>query len=253
MSEIAKSGFRYEDYVAKEFKNWKTSKDAKGWLNDMGVDISKIQEIKAITTRAFSDTGKSDVYVFINKSKEPEGITIKYFQENVGYNQIDKRWIDHYKPLWNFSDKVAKALKKYTGEKGFQPKDLLNENDITKLKDERRFYIDELPASDQKAIKDFFSSNLHNIVSDMLKGENDKFTNWLLVTKHREHVFVASKLISIHKAINHYCQGGYAVSKRGVPKIGKITMQRKGGDAGKPTAQMLQFKFEPNEVFSIKE
>lgn len=32
-------------------------------------------------------------------------------------------------------------------------------------------------------------------------------------------------------------------------KIGKITMQRKGGDNGRETAKMLQFKINPAELF----
>ncbi len=35
-------------------------------------------------------------------------------------------------------------------------------------------------------------------------------------------------------------------------KIGSITMQRKGGDAGRPTSNMLQFKIKPCELFNLK-
>ena len=34
-------------------------------------------------------------------------------------------------------------------------------------------------------------------------------------------------------------------------KIGRITMQRKGGDAGRDTAKMLQFKVDPTELFNV--
>ena len=55
----------------------------------------------------------------------------------------------------------------------------------------------------------------------------------------------------INKVINHYLIGEVQITKKGNLKIGKITMQRKGGDGGRPTANMLQFKFNPNEVFNI--
>ena len=35
-------------------------------------------------------------------------------------------------------------------------------------------------------------------------------------------------------------------------KVGKITMQRKGGDAGRESAKMLQFKINPCLLFDAK-
>ena len=35
------------------------------------------------------------------------------------------------------------------------------------------------------------------------------------------------------------------ITKQGNLKIGRITMQRKGGDGGRETAKMLQFKINP--------
>jgi len=53
--------------------------------------------------------------------------------------------------------------------------------------------------------------------------------------------------------MNHYFDNGKVeISPRGSLKIGKITMQRKGGDGGRETANMLQFKLDPAEIFSIK-
>jgi hypothetical protein len=45
--------------------------------------------------------------------------------------------------------------------------------------------------------------------------------------------------------INFYGQGEVMLTKKGNLKIGKVVIQRKGGDAGKDTANMLQFKFDP--------
>ncbi len=36
-------------------------------------------------------------------------------------------------------------------------------------------------------------------------------------------------------------------------KIGRITVQRKGGDNERKTANMLQFKINPTEIFNIEE
>jgi len=39
--------------------------------------------------------------------------------------------------------------------------------------------------------------------------------------------------------------------KIGSLKIGRIAMQRKGGDDGRKTAQMVQFKINPAELFDL--
>ena len=58
---------------------------------------------------------------------------------------------------------------------------------------------------------------------------------------------------NINAVMNHYFDNGKVeISPRGSLKIGKITMQRKGGDGGRETANMLQFKLDPAEIFSIK-
>ena len=43
------------------------------------------------------------------------------------------------------------------------------------------------------------------------------------------------------------------MTPRGSLKIGRITVQRKGGDNGRKTANMLQFKIDPTEIFNIEE
>ena len=52
----------------------------------------------------------------------------------------------------------------------------------------------------------------------------------------------------INEVINFY-SGNVEFSPQGSLKIGKITMQRKGGDGGRDTAKMLQFKINPCELF----
>ena len=49
--------------------------------------------------------------------------------------------------------------------------------------------------------------------------------------------------------MNYYSQGGVSITSSGNIRIGKITIQRKGGDNGRPTANMLQFKLDPTELF----
>ena len=247
-SDTAKSGFKNEEVVEQIFNNWKNSKHAQTWLKDMGFNPSKIISLKAILTRSLgAGTGKSDLIV--NIDGKIEGISIKRF--SASFNQIDKRWADNYVQLWNIPNPVLRGLKKYAGQKGFQPINFLQTSEIQQLKDARRFYMDELPVKECNEILKFIESNLKIIIKDLLKGRGETSANWLLVVKHENQKFIDSKIISIDKAKDHYSKGGVALSKKGVIKLGKITLQRKGGDGGRETAQMLQFKFSPKEVFDL--
>lgn len=49
--------------------------------------------------------------------------------------------------------------------------------------------------------------------------------------------------------MNYFGNGEIIITNRGSFRIGKITMQRKGGDGGIDTAKMLQFKINPAELF----
>ncbi len=51
--------------------------------------------------------------------------------------------------------------------------------------------------------------------------------------------------------LNYFGNGEVIISPRDTIKIGKITMQRQGGDGGRPTANMLPFKINPAELFSV--
>ena len=44
--------------------------------------------------------------------------------------------------------------------------------------------------------------------------------------------------------------GDVRISPRGSLNIGKITMQRKGGDGGRPSANQLQFKINPIDLLN---
>jgi len=49
--------------------------------------------------------------------------------------------------------------------------------------------------------------------------------------------------------MNYFGNGEIIITDRGNFRIGKITMQRKGGDGGRITANMLQFKINPAGLF----
>lgn len=68
----------------------------------------------------------------------------------------------------------------------------------------------------------------------VLKKKNENL-EWVL--KHINHV------------LNVFGSGKVRITDRGSLRIGKITVQRKGGDGGRDTSKMLQFKVNPMELF----
>jgi hypothetical protein len=55
----------------------------------------------------------------------------------------------------------------------------------------------------------------------------------------------------INVCINHYSKRKLSITKQGNIRVGKVGVQRKGGDGGRNTAKMLQFKIDPTEIFNI--
>ena len=49
--------------------------------------------------------------------------------------------------------------------------------------------------------------------------------------------------------MNYFGNGEIEITSKGNFRIGKIGMQRKGGDGGRKTASMLQFKLDPVKLF----
>src|SRR6056297_2189664 len=241
-SKTAKGGFKNEKDVVATFNKWKTDETAKAWLKEMGYKIDDIEFVKAQKIKGHY---KSDIQVRIKiviklKSQEDlQNLQVKLVSNQQGFNQIDKRWVDNYVELWNMPQDVVKILKLFTGEAKPRSK---------KLKDPRRMLLSEMKQEDQEKIIKFFSENRILITSDLLKGRGEFSADWVLVIlkANGEEAWV---LKSINEAMNVFGQGEVRITDQGSLKIGKIGMQRKGGDGGRDTAKMLQFKINPVELF----
>lgn len=88
------------------------------------------------------------------------------------------------------------------------------------------------------------------VVSDIIKGCGEFAAEWMLVVQKYANIDRWS-LKPINLCLNYFGNGEVVISKRGTFKRGLITMQRKGGDNGRDTANMLQFKIDPIEIFKI--
>jgi len=240
-SRTAKKGFKTEKDIVKKFNNWRDDEDAQQWLTIMGYNLKKIEKVKAII---ITGSHKTDVQVqitiYFKEAIVVENLSIKLVSNPQGFNQVDKRWVNKYVVMWNIPENITKALKLFTGET--KPR---REN----LRDSRRVFLDEMDAKIQKLIVDFFDKNKILIVSDILKGSDEFPVNWMMVILKKKSEKPEWVLRHINQVLNIFGSGDVRITDRGSLKIGKITMQRKGGDASRETSKMLQFKINPMELF----
>ena len=241
-SYAARSGFETEDLVVAEFNNWKASRLARGWLAK--ISDSPVASVMAKNTRRMGNP-KADVLLRINDTREV-GISVKKFE--IGYNQIDKRWAKTYRDMWDIPNDVFVALRKYCGRTGYRPSDL---EPGRNTKDHRRYYISELAPEERSSLIRFFEQRSSMILGDILRGNTGPEADYMLVVKRRGRAISESAICKIEDVIKHF-DGPIKITSKDNLKIGKVTAQRKGGDTGKKSAQMLQFKFSPNEVFKIR-
>ena len=231
------------DNVITTFKYWYSNYNqySKALLQDMMVDITRVKDIKINATKLDSQSVciKFDFYDGrFKRLTNRQNLQVKLVSNKSGFNQIDKRWVETYQELWNIPNDVVKILKHFTGE--LPPY-------IDNAKDKRRMLINELSEQDRQALFTFLNDNQTLIFSDILKGRGELSTEWMLVIiKDEEPIKWALK--SINEVMNFFGNGEIKISPRGSINIGRITMQRKGGDAGRASANMLQFKIDPTQL-----
>ena len=240
-SEGAKGGFQNERDVIDSFNSG--TSESLIWLKAMGVNAGEISGIRA--TKAPPKI-KPDVFVDLF---EPSGklsrtlrISVKLSSNARGFNQIDRgKVIQRYKSLWmHLSTDATTGLRLFTG-------------DLPPLKPSRnskRMFLDELDEAILSEIISFFKTNKIQVITDILAGRYPEKADWLLTVDKSTQT---SKIFDMDEAIKFYATGVVGISKQGSLNLGRVTVQRKGGDGGKPSANDLQFKFDPNAILkSIK-
>lgn len=240
-SKTAKSGFENEDDVVLKFNDWKKDLDAQEWLIAMEY---KIEEIESVTAVKVPGHHKADVQVQVTiklkKAIGLENISLKLVTTSTGFNQIDKREIDKYVEMWDIPSDITDALKLFTGK---------TKPTMKELKDSRRMLLTEMSEKVQKKVVDFFSKNKILVVSDLLKGNDEFSADWFMVVWKIPNENPKWIIKDINFVLNFYGDGDVRITTQGSLAIGKIGMQRKGGDGGRPSSQMLQFKINPLDLF----
>lgn len=240
-SQIAKDGFNNEDEVAKKFNNWETDSESQQWLETMGYVLKEIEFVEAFKLSGYKTDVQVQVRIKLKNLIDVENLQVKLVSNPKGFNQIDKRWVDKYVEMWSIPSEMADILKRYTGE---------NKPTVSSPKDRRRMFANEFTEAEQTIALNWLENNKTLIISDILRGRGKFAAEWILVIlKVNKNSLWTLKPMNI--AVNHFSQGDVVITKRGNFTIGKITMQRKGGDGGRITANMLQFKINPAELFQI--
>lgn len=247
-SATAKGGFANEKIICKRFNNWKKDKEAQLWLKIMGYDVKEIDSLEAVVIPPKGEKADVQLKIVIIMAKivKIENLSLKKANSDANFNQVDKRWVDAYQQMWGFDNEVSKGLKLFTGE--ICP----GKRRASKLKDKRRMFLDELPPRLKNKIINFFRDNKILVVSDILKGRGPLSADWMMVTRYNKKDDTTTwTLRDINTTMNFFGSGEVKISPRGSLYIGRITMQRKGGDAGRDTSEMLQFKIKPCELFKL--
>jgi len=268
-SMTARGGFLNEADICKKFTNYKNDYDAKSWLSIMGYDPTKIQKLSAtqipvrinlekalllgVSQDKYDETikfKKADIQVrveiVIDDILHIENVSLKKANKSAGFNQVDKRPVLTYQQIWKFDDNLAKWLQLFTGD--ILPQNVLTKKELRNIEDIRRLFLTEIPEEQSRKIIAFFTSKKVLVVSDILRGRGGLSAEWFLVTRKGNDNSIDWILKDINTVVNFYSQGDVAVTPRGSLKIGRITMQRKGGT---PDPTSLQFKINPLDLFEV--
>ena len=244
-SIIATGGFDVEDLVVNKFNDWKQDKDSQQWLSVMGYDLAKIEKVVALKIKgSFKSDVQIQVNIFLKELVEVQNISVKLASNEKGFNQLDKRRVDNYAELWKWDNSLTEIIKKFTGEI----------KNISEERSQSRAFFNEMSETEQKEVVNWFQKNKMLVLCDIFKGRGKYTAEWLLIYQKlsSDEILDSWILKNINEIINFYGQGNTFITNRGSLRMGRITIQRKGGDSGKDTANMLQFKFNPCLLFDGK-
>jgi hypothetical protein len=241
-SQTAKNGFANEHDIVKKFNSWKKDIEAQKWLQIMNYHLDEIECVKAVKVKKnYKADVNVQVQIKLKSAIDVENIQVKLVSNSTGFNQIDKRWLKDYDKLWDIPDDVYASLQYFTGELPPYKRQTMND---------RRMWFCEMSDNEIETIIKWISGNKILIVSDILRGRGEFSAEWVLVAQ-KTKTNARWVLKNINEVMQHYSQGDVCLSPQGSMNIGRVLMQRKGGDGGRETANMLQFKIEPLDLFDL--
>jgi R.HinP1I restriction endonuclease len=238
-SQTAKGGFDNEKDVIIRFNNWQEDILAQNSLIIMGYDLT---EIESVIAQKVPSGQKTDVQVlvtvFLKGIDKGQNISVKLVSNKSGFNQVDRGWVKKYDELWNIPTDISDLLELFVGK--VKPK-------INNSKTPKRMFLTEFSETDQQLIVEFFERNRIMVLSDIIKGRGQFAAEWMLVVQKIKDE-VKWTLGAMNEVLNIFNQGSVEITKQGSLRIGKVGLQRKGGDGGRDSANQMQFKINPMEI-----
>ena len=237
-SETAKAGFKNERDIVRLLNQNPPSQTGLGLLGLFGLDLPQGCRFSA----ELISKAKADISISI---QSPSGDTtnlptqVKLVSNARGFNQIDKRWVRDYQQLWGMPDEVAHSLRLFSGE---IPHTRAN------TRTEKRLFADELSSEEQLTLLRYLSDHRAVIAATTFKGSQGLPAEWLMIVLMLDDETKRVYVYPMQQVIDFYFDTQPAITPRGSIKFGKVTIQRKGGDRGRPSANMIQFKIDPTEI-----
>ena len=115
-------------------------------------------------------------------------------------------------------------------------------------KNKKRMFLNEFSAEDQNLILNWFTENKTLVLNDIIRGRGRFAAEWVMVVQFKNGKFKNWCIANVNQVVQFMGEGDVKLSSRGSLLIGRILMQRKGGDNGRETAKCLQFKENPMEI-----
>ena len=190
---------------------------------------------------------KPDLIIHSEKTDDAaaQGISLKSYKKGVSFCQANRGKLETFIHDLDIPVDVSETLRLFT------------------IKDPKgkRVMLNKAPQDKQKALLSFFTKSQKVIIAHVLQGKFHASlkANWMLF--HETMVGTWDKnvgnknfwrLYPMEMIIDTCCSSQPTFSKKGNLILGiGLTLQRKGGDNGKETANDLQFKINPIQIIKV--
>ena len=187
---------------------------------------------------------KPDVLLYdgTENSQHVQGISLKTYKPEVSFSQANRGTLETYVEEFGINRQVAETLRAFTVKDTSGNRTMLNK--VTK--------------SEQEELLHFFQSYQRQITSHVLRGKAEAIlkADWLLLHEAIDANWISQigqrdfwHLYPMAQVIDCCCSIKPCITRDGNLTLGLgLTLQRKGGDSGRPSANDLQFKINPRAI-----
>jgi len=172
------------------------------------------------------------------------GISIKTFGTGRGSNQVFRTPVAQYELEWDVPHDVAALIRNFVG---------IGES-------LSRVFFNQVDDNEANAVTNFFTQVQPHVVSSILAGKASAAlrADWIMLHEAKDNKWQERvgdrdfwKMYPMAKVIDICCSETPAITAQGGLRLGLgLTMQRKGGDGGKYSANDLQFKMSPRAILA---